>query len=310
MIYTIKKIDKNKKVNCCFYCKKKKPFNDFIIKEELVEFYKGVCKDCYPKHLKSSRDYNRSLKLYKNKTLNIFNRFKSEYLRMERNYFKELDANIRESPHKIKIIDRMFKYGREKGYIYSYCTKCLKYFKSPPVRIDGSGFVKTKSILTLCNRCRYSRDKSNIDKNYDPIKQRFYRKMWENTLVIDESTGDIVRKLKLKDLNRYRRNVKLTLEEKEVYKELIIKGNELSITLGEDIQLDHIIPIRGKYLSGLNHPDNIQFLYKSINNTKNNKMIFKEGLPFNELKRLNTLNYDGFNPYLNITFEEYLKLCV
>jgi hypothetical protein len=39
-------------------------------------------------------------------------------------------------------------------------------------------------------------------------------------------------------------------------------------------------------------------------------MIFKEGLSFEELKTLNTLNYDGFNPYLNIPFEEYLKLCV
>ena len=274
----------------------------------MVEFYKGVCKDCYPKHNYLARTYTRSVKNYKNKSLNVFKKFKEEYLRMERDYFKELDATIKESPHKIKIIARMFKYGRKKGYLYSNCIKCLKYFKSPQIRIDGSGFVKTKATLSLCNRCKYNRDK--IKMIYDPLKQRFYRKMWENTLVIDESTGDIVRKLKLKDLNRYRRNVKITLEEKEVYKELILKGNELSKTLGEEIQLDHILPIRGKYLSGLNHPDNIQFLYKSINNTKNNKMIFKEGLSFNELKRLNTLNYDGFNPYLNIPFEEYLKLCV
>lgn len=308
MIYTIKKIDKNKKVNCCFYCKKKKPFNDFIIKEELVEYYKGVCKDCYPKHLKSSRDYNRSFKFYKNKILNSFNIFKSEYLRMEDNYFKELDTTIRESPHKIKLITKMFEYGRKKDYIYSYCKKCLKYYLSPHFRQDGTGYVKSLKSFSICKSCNYHRGKDK--RVYDPIKQRFYRKMWENTLVIDESTGDIIRKLKLKDLNRYRRNVKLTLEEKDVYKELIIKGNELSKTLGEEIQLDHIIPIRGKYLSGLNHPDNIQFLYKSINNTKNNKMIFKEGLSFNELKRLNTLNYDGFNPYLNIPFEEYLKLCV
>ena len=308
MKYTIKKINKNKKINCCFYCKKKKSFDDFIIKEELVEFYKGVCKDCYSKHNYLTLTYSRSVKNYKKSTLKVFNKFKEEYIRMEGNYFKELDATIRESPHKIKIISRMFDYGRKKGYIYSNCTKCLKYFKSPPVRIDGLGFVKTKYILTLCNSCRYHRDK--VKYGIDPLKQRFYRKLWENTLVIDESTGDFVKKLKLKDLNRYRRNIKLTLEEKEVYKELILKGNELSKTLSEEIQLDHILPIKGKYLSGLNHPDNIQFLYKSINNTKNNKMIFKEGLSFNELKKLNTLNYDGFNPYLSIPFEEYLKLCV
>ena len=308
MLYTIKKIDKNKKVNCCFYCKKKKPFDDFIIKEELAEFYKGVCKDCYSKYKYHTLIYNKSVKNYKKNTLKVFNKFKEEYLRMERNYFKELDVTIKESPHKIKIIDRMFKYGRKKGYLYSFCTKCLKYFKSPQIRRDDSGFVKTKATLSLCDRCKYYRDKGK--QIYDPLKQRFYRKMWENTLVIDESTGDIIRKLKLKDLNRYRRNIKLTLEEKEVYKELILKGIELSKTLGEEIQLDHIIPIRGKYVSGLNHPDNIQFLYKSINNSKNNKMIFNEGLSFNELKRLNTLNYDGFNPYLNIPFEEYLKLCV
>ena len=308
MKYEIIKIDRNKKVNCCFYCKKKKPLDDFIIKEELAEFYKGVCKSCYPKHLKSSRDYRANLKLYKNKALSSFKRFKEEYLRMESTYFKELDVTIRDSPHKIKLITRMFEYGRKRGYIYSYCKKCLKYYLSPHFRRDGTGYVKSLRLFSVCNSCNYIQNKDKIV--YDPEKQRFYRKMWENTMVIDETTGDFIRKLKLKDLNRYRRNVKLTLEEKEIYKELIIKGNELSRTLGEEIQLDHIIPITGKYVSGLNHPDNIQFLYKSINNSKNNKMIFNEGLSFNELKRLNTLNYDGFNPYLNISFEEYLKLCI
>lgn len=308
MKYSIKKIDRNKRVNCCYYCKKKKPLDDFSIKEELAEFYKGVCNSCYPKHLKSSRDYRANLKLYKNKVLSSFKRFKEDYLRMESNYFKELDDTIRDSPHKILVITRMFEYGRKKGYLYSYCTKCLKYFTSPPVRKDGSGFVKTKLSLSVCGSCNYILNKDK--RLYDHIKQRFYRKIWENTLVVDESTGDTIRKRKLKELNRFRRNVRLTSEEKEFYKELILKGIELSDTLSIEIQLDHIIPLRGKYVSGLNHPDNIQFLYKSINNSKNNKMIFKEGLSFEELKKLNTLNYDGFNPYLNISFGEYLKLCV
>ena len=308
MRYTKPKSKYKEKIGCCFYCKKKKTLDNFIIREELAEFYRGVCDKCIFKHKVDTWEYIRSVRNYKKNTLKIFNKFKEEYIRMEGNYFKELQDTIINTPTKLPKIINMFKYGMKMNYIYSYCKVCLKYRTSPIFKKDGITYRADSSSRNTCTVCNYRKNKKF--KKYDPIKQRINRIMWENTIVIDAVTNEYTTKDKLRLKNRYRRNVKLTLEEKEVYKELIIKGNELSKTLGQEIQLDHIIPITGKYVSGLNHPDNIQFLYKSINNTKNNKMIFKEGLSFNELKRLNTLNYDGFNPYLNIPFEEYLKLCV
>lgn len=308
MRYTLKERKYYEKVGCCFYCKKNKPVDDFAIVEELAEFYRGVCNKCYARHKRDSWEYTRSVRNYKKNTLSVFNKFKEDYIRMEGNYFKELQDTLINSPNKLPKIIKMFKYGIKMKYIYSYCRVCLEYKTSPILKKDGITYRKEGRIKSICTFCEYQKNKKF--KKYDPVRQRVNRIMWENTIVIDEVTNETTTKDKLRLKNRYRRNVKLTPEVKEFYRELIIKGNELSKILGEEIQLDHIIPIKGKYVSGLNHPDNIQFLYKNINNTKNNKMIFKEGLSFEELKTLNTLNYDGFNPYLNIPFEEYLKLCV
>ncbi|KKM26739.1 hypothetical protein LCGC14_1581670 [marine sediment metagenome] len=37
--------------------------------------------------------------------------------------------------------------------------------------------------------------------------------------------------------------------------------------------VDHIIPLQGKYISGLHHPDNLQYLTKSENCKKGNKYL-------------------------------------
>ena len=188
MRYVINKKSNTSKINCCFYCKKKKPLSDFVIKEELAEYYRGVCTTCYFKYKASSYTYERSINGYKRSTLNIFIKFKEDYLRMESNYFKELDAKIKakDTPTKKDTILKMLKFGVKKNYIYTYCKFCFKYLKSPPSIISDTN-KNTKEIYSYqCNSCKYKIYKSKgIKRVYDPSKQRRYIKMWANTLKVD-----------------------------------------------------------------------------------------------------------------------------
>lgn len=49
------------------------------------------------------------------------------------------------------------------------------------------------------------------------------------------------------------------------------KCKEFSIKLGCSLQVDHVIPIAGKLVSGLNIPENLQLLDQPINASKSNK---------------------------------------
>ena len=71
MRYTKPKSKHKEKIGCCFYCKKKKTLDNFIIREELAEFYRGVCDKCIFKHKVDTWEYIRSVRNYKKNTLKV-----------------------------------------------------------------------------------------------------------------------------------------------------------------------------------------------------------------------------------------------
>lgn len=64
----------------------------------------------------------------------------------------------------------------------------------------------------------------------------------------------------------------LTKEQLKEIAKFYIEAKELQWLSKENLEVDHIIPIRGKNVSGLHVPWNLQILPASANNRKNNRV--------------------------------------
>ena len=66
-----------------------------------------------------------------------------------------------------------------------------------------------------------------------------------------------------------------TLSEEQTIrlKDLYRQAYELRRELGLERQLDHIVPLNGKTVSGLHIPENLQLVTRELNGRKSNEMI-------------------------------------
>lgn len=87
------------------------------------------------------------------------------------------------------------------------------------------------------------------EKGYPKIWWARNKEHW-NFLIASRKAAQAQRTPKWADLNRI----------KEIYRRV-----------PEDMQVDHIIPLRGRLVSGLHVHNNLQYLTKSENSSKNNK---------------------------------------
>ena len=77
--------------------------------------------------------------------------------------------------------------------------------------------------------------------------------------------------------NRAQRKKKATFQLDEFYSFLLVEFYDLakrkSLLLGEPYEVDHIIPLQGNKVSGLNVPWNMQVITRTENRTKSNKEL-------------------------------------
>ena len=171
------------------------------------------------------------------------------------------------------------------------CRQCL-------IEKDIESFrIVNKYRLNKCKQC-YNKDPKTIaarlaNKVKKAAASAAYRKTNKETLAAsgaayrkDNKEPIAVKKAAWQKDNKAacnatdakRRSAKLnrtpkwtTEEDLETIKQIYIVANQFSKSFGTEYQVDHIIPLQGKLVSGLHVPSNLQVITATENKIKGNK---------------------------------------
>ena len=106
-------------------------------------------------------------------------------------------------------------------------------------------------------------------ENFERIKEKKYArdKLWreKNKGIINFHTS------KRYTARKQRLPIWLTEENKQQIKLMYMLATILTKSTGYEWQVDHIIPLQGKNVSGLHVPENLQVIERSMNSKKRNK---------------------------------------
>lgn len=188
-----------------------------------------------------------------------------------------------------------------------------RYFTGKPCKRGGIGERHVSVKRCQCDLCRehgkesmkkynqenreslreYSRKyrKENRDSILE-ARRKYYREHWEATRDAARAPGrkyyrknkhifaaNLARRRAAKIQRTLMDDCELThLVESEAYS----LASERKEQTGFDWHVDHLIPLRGDYVSGLHHWSNLQVIPASLNLSKGNRMIYTE--PFEWLK--------------------------
>lgn len=152
-----------------------------------------------------------------------------------------------------------------------YCKPCnskraAKWNKENPERacINSMKWSKSNPAVVKKNRTQWLA----ANKDYCRVAYKENKKRW-----INENRD----KVRAKDAKRHaavlQRTPKwLTTEHFKEIKQFYTLAKELQWLSEEPLEVDHIVPLQGKIVSGLHVPWNLQVLPKSLNNKKGNRL--------------------------------------
>ena len=158
------------------------------------------------------------------------------------------------------------------------CTKCQT---TKPL----DGFYKSSRSSGLeawCKVCRLEHNRNWHSKNKDrhgELTKLWYEHNREQHLQNSHEWYSANKHRKLATSAKREKRCKLAtpkwIDMEEIY--AIYKGaSMMTKRFGQLFEVDHIIPLQGKMVSGLNVPNNLQVLERSVNRSKLNKITYED----------------------------------
>ena len=149
--------------------------------------------------------------------------------------------------------------------------KCCTVCKLIKALSEFGRAVRNRDLLqSRCKVCKNKYNRAFAKKNYKPkvrrpgIPANEYKKLNPHIFAAAQANRRAAKK------NRTPKW--LSSEQKQEIKEIYKIAKEIQWLSSEQLQVDHIIPLQGKNVSGLHVPWNLQILPKSQNTRKSNRV--------------------------------------
>jgi len=160
----------------------------------------------------------------------------------------------------------MNKLNRRQLYLHhTGCPKCNSRIRRLKYYIHYKTKVKYKS--SYCIRC--NRQKNKLYK--DPL----YYKQWQI------KNADYIRAYQRKHYTKDKHKERNSINARRLRERLVFNDRaaikEFYLQCPLHMTVDHIVPLNGKYVSGLHTIHNLQYLTKSANSSKSNKYSYEMG---------------------------------
>lgn len=147
----------------------------------------------------------------------------------------------------------------------SVCIECRRIQTSDRRINNPEAYKAYQKAWKTANRLKVNEDmRAWAHKNRDKIRAK-YTKYYANNR---DKVNDLAEHNRLKRLKRV--PTWLSKEDRQSIRKVYALARELTAAYGFPWEVDHVIPLRGKTVSGLHVPSNLQIMPKSENRRKSN----------------------------------------
>jgi 5-methylcytosine-specific restriction endonuclease McrA len=139
------------------------------------------------------------------------------------------------------------------------CKDCLE--EKPVTAFYKKGGKQKHVYRSICKSC-HKASSNKWDKDNPEKRAKIFAKWRKANLDVMAAHQAVTRS---KRLQRY-----VEWADQQYISDLYSNSKEATEMFGVPFEVDHIIPLQGKRVSGLHHEDNLQVLPKNLNRSKGN----------------------------------------